>query len=157
MNDNNDKFTEKISRVLDQSLSDLDAATEVKLSRLKYRALDSMAQKKTWGLVWGSVPLLAVLLLIALFSLPQNRQMQVVSPDFTELNILTATESLGFYAEDIEFYEWLSEVLESDEELFDQHTGVPASTESDHSLGTGSKRNTIAQSGNDRISWGLRG
>lgn len=157
MNENNDKFTEKINRVLDQSLNDLDAATEMKLSRLKYRALDPGAQKKTWGLAWGSVPLLAVLLLIVLFNLPQNRQVEIESPGFTELNILTATESLDFYAEDIEFYEWLSEVLESEKELSDQHTDVPANTDSDNSFGTGSGQNTVAQSGNDRISWSLRG
>ncbi|MDA3903280.1 MAG: hypothetical protein PF441_07530 [Desulfuromusa sp.] len=157
MNDNNDKFTENIRSVLDQSLDDLDADLKVKLSRLKYRALDSAAQKKSWKLVWGSVPLTAVLLLIVLFNLPQPRQIQVASPDLTTLNILTATESLDFYAEDIEFYEWLSEVMENEQELSGQRTSVPVNPDSDNSPGTGNGQNTIAQSGTDRVSWSIRG
>lgn len=157
MNDNNDKFTENIRNVLDQSLDDLDTGLKLKLSRLKYQALDSAAQKKSWRLVWGSVPLTAVLLLIVLFNLPQPRQIQIASPDLSALNILTATESLDFYAEDIEFYEWLSEVMENEQDLPGQRTSVPVHPDSDNPFGTGNGHNTIAQFGTDRISWGIRG
>ncbi|MDX2493903.1 MAG: hypothetical protein QNK27_02955 [Desulfuromusa sp.] len=157
MNDKSDKFIENICSTLDHSLDGLDADAEFKLGRLKYRALDSAKQKKSWRLVWGSVPLTAVLLLIVLFNTPQNQQMRVALPDVFELNILIAEESLDFYAEDIEFYEWLSEVMENEQELSGQRTSVPVNPDSDNSLGTGNGQNTIAQSGTDRVSWSIRG
>lgn len=157
MNDDKNNFTKNICRVLDQSLDDLDAVTENKVSQLKYRALDSAAQKKSWKLVWGTIPVTAVLLVIVLFNLPQNQQIQVATPDIIELNILTAKESLDFYAEDIEFYEWLSEVMENEPELSGQHTAVPVSSDSDNSFSPGNRRNVIAQFGTDRVSWGVRG
>ena len=157
MNDDNNNFTKNVCRVLDQSLDDLDTVTERKLSQLKYRALDSAAQKKSWKLVWGTVPATVVLLLIVLSNLPQKQQIQVASPDIIELNILTAKESLDFYAEDIEFYEWLSEVMENEPELSGQHTAVPVNSDSGNSFSTGNRRNIIAQSGTDRVSWGFRG
>ena len=157
MNDDNNSFTKNICRVLDQSLGDLDAVTEKKLSRLKYRALDSAEQKKKRKLVWGTIPAAAILLLIVLFNIPQNQQIPVASPDIIELNILTAQESLDFYAEDIEFYEWLSEIMENGLELSGQHTAVPASSGPDNTLSAGNRRNIVAQSGIDRVSRGIRG
>ncbi len=157
MNDKSDKFTKKICSVLDQSLDDLDTATVSKLSRLKYRALDSATSKKSWKLVWAGLPMTAVLLLIMLFNMPNTQHSQIELQGVVEFNILTDTEPLDFYTEDIEFYEWLSEVMENDSELSGQHTTVPVDTDSDNSLGSGNRRNTVAQSGNDRISWSIRG
>ena len=157
MNDDNNNFTKKVCRVLDQSLEDLDAVTENNLSRLKYRALGSVAQKKRWRPVWGAIPAVAVLLLIVLFNLPQNQQIQVASPDIMELNILTAKESLDFYAEDIEFYEWLSEIMENELELSGQHTAVPVNSDAISPLSAGTRRNILTQSGTYRVSGGIRG
>ncbi len=157
MNDRSDKFTDNICSVLDRSLDDLDTTTKLKLSRLKYQALDTAIQKKSWNLAWGGVPMVVVLLLIVLWNQPQNQQMQVASPDLTALNILTAEESLDFYAEEIEFYEWLSEVMEKDQKLPDQHTSVPVNNDSNDASGTGIGRNAFAQSGTDRVSRGIRG
>ncbi|MCD6582973.1 MAG: hypothetical protein J7K90_14350 [Desulfuromusa sp.] len=157
MNDDKDNFTNNICRVLDQSLDTLDTVTENKVSQLKYRALDSTAQKKSWKLVWGTIPATAALLMIVLFNLPQNQQIQIASPDIIVLNILTAKESLDFYAEDIEFYEWLSEAMENEPELSGQHTAVPVGIDADNRFSTENRRNVIAQSGTDRVSWGFRG
>lgn len=157
MNDDKNSFTENICNVLDQSLDDLDVATEKKISRLKYRALDSAEQKKKRKLIWASIPAAAILLLIVLFNLPQNQQIIVVSPDIIELNILTAKESLDFYAEDIEFYEWLSEIMENELDLSGQHTAVPVHPDPDKALSAGNSRDAVAQSGIDRVSRGIRG
>ncbi|MCF6267848.1 MAG: hypothetical protein L3J57_15085 [Desulfuromusa sp.] len=162
MNDDNDKFTENVRSVLNQSLADLDTDTEFKLGRLKYRALDSAKQKKKGKFVWGAVPAAVVLSLVLLFNLPQNQQIHVASPDVFVLSILTAEEPLDFFAEDIEFYEWLSEVMEDESELSGQHTAVPDIPVSDNPLSTGNRQTgnrqrIIAQSGADRVSWSIRG
>lgn len=157
MNEENDRFEEKICRVLDHSLNDLDADTEYKLGRLKYRALSSAVSGKSRRPIWGSAFMAAALLLIVLFNLPQDRQVQLASPDFTELDILTAKESLEFYAEDIEFYQWLSELMENEPAFMGEDPVVPANSHSQNTSGRGENRNTLAQYGVDRISWGFRG
>jgi hypothetical protein len=157
MNDRDDKFEDNICRLLDQSVDDLGADVEFKLGRLKYRAMSSTAAKKSWRPIWGSAFMTAALLLIVLINLPQNRQTQMASPSFTELDILTAKESLEFYAEDIEFYEWLSEVLENEPDVMGEHTSVPTHTDPANSSGGGEGRNRFAQSGADRVSRDIRG
>ncbi len=157
MNDRDDKFEDNICRLLDQSVDDLGVDVELKLGRLKYRAMSSTASKKSWKPIWGGALMTAALLLIVLMNLPQNRQIQFASPNFTELDILTAKESLEFYAEDIEFYEWLSEVLENEPDVMGEHTSVPTYTDPANSSGGGEGRNRLAQSGADRVSRDIRG
>jgi len=157
MNNHEDKLTENICKVLDQSLEDLDPATAAKLSRLKYRALDVVEQKKKRRLIWSAVPMTVVLLLIVLFNVPQQRQVQVSAPGVAELSILTSPEPLDFYTEDIEFYEWLSEVMENELELSGQHTAVPANSATIFPLSAGHRRNNLTQSGTYRVFGGIRG
>jgi len=157
MNDRDDKLIENICRILDQSVDDLGTDTEFKLGRLKFRALSTAAPQKSWRPIWGSVFMAASLLLVVLFNLPQNRQIQMASPSITELDILTAKEPLEFYAEDIEFYEWLSEVLEKEPDFMGEHTSVPTHAVPPINSGKGEGRNTLAQFGTDRVSWDIRG
>ena len=157
MNDRNDKFEDNICRLLDQSVDDLGVDVELKLDRLKYQAMSSTTPKKSWRPIWGGALMTAALLLIVLMNLPQNRQIQFASPNLTELDILTAKESLEFYAEDIEFYEWLSEVLENEPDVTGEHTSVPTHPDSPRSSGGGEGRNSLAQSGTDRVSRDIRG
>jgi hypothetical protein len=157
MNDRDVKLKENICRVLDHSVDDFGADIEFKLGSLKYRAMADATPNKSWRPIWGSALMTASLLLIVLFNLPQNRQMQITSPNFTELDILTTEESLEFYAEDIEFYEWLSEVLESEPDLVGEHTSVPPHADPANTSGGSERRNSFAQSRNDRISRDLRG
>ncbi|MFK5927811.1 MAG: hypothetical protein QM483_14390 [Desulfuromusa sp.] len=157
MNNDNDNFTKNICRVLDQSLDDLDAVTENKVSRLKYRALDSATQKKSWKFIWAGVPMTAVLLLMVLFNMPDTQQSQIVLQDVAEFNILTDTEPLDFYAEDIEFYEWLSEIMENELELSGQHTAVPVNSGSDCAFSARTRRDILTQSGTYRVSGSIRG
>lgn len=157
MNNYEDKLTEKICKVLDQSLEDLDPATTAKLSRLKYQALHPAGQKKKRSLIWSAVPVTVVLLLIVLFNVPEQRQAQMPAPGLAELGLLTSPESLDFYAEDIEFYEWLSEVMEDELELSGQHTAVPANSAATSPLSTGNRRSIFTQHGTYRVSGGIRG
>ncbi len=157
MSNQEDEFKENVCKVLDQSLDNLDPVTAAKLSRLKYQALDTVGQKKKGNLAWGAIPITVVLLLIVLFNVPQQRQMQMIAPGIAELNLLTSPESLDFYAEDIEFYEWLSEVMENELELSGQHTAVPVNSESDCAFSAGSRQNILTQSGAYRVSGSIRG
>jgi len=157
MNNYEDKLTENICKVLDQSLEDLDPATAAKLSRLKYRALDVVEQKKKRSLIWNAIPMTVVLLLIVLFNVPQQRQVQVTAPGIAELSILTSPEPLNFYTEDIEFYEWLSDVMENELDLSGQHTAVPVNSDAISPLSAGNRRNILTQSGTYRVSGGIRG
>ena len=157
MNDRNDKFNNNICRLLDQSVDNLDADTEFKIGRLKYRALSAAVPKRSRRPILGSVFMAASLLFIVLFNVPQNRQIQMVSPSFTEFDILTAKESLEFYAEDIEFYEWLSEIMEDDPAFMGEHPPLPNHTDSELTSGRGKGRNNLAKSGTDRVSRGIRG
>ncbi|SEA53134.1 hypothetical protein SAMN05660420_02338 [Desulfuromusa kysingii] len=157
MNDKNNKFQENICKVLDHSLNDLGVGIDTKLGRLKYRALSSVESEKHWRPFWGSVFMAASLLFIVLFNFPQGHRGPLTSPDFTDLDLLTAEESLEFYAEDIEFYEWLSEIMESDPTLIDEAVPVPANTHSQLPDGWRGGRKKLAQSGIDRVSWNIRG
>lgn len=157
MSDKNSKFEENIRRVLDHSLDDLSADAEYKLSRLKYRALSPAVSVKNIRPVWGSVFMAATLLLIVLLNVPQDRQVQLTSPDFTELDILTAKESLEFYAEDIEFYQWLSEIMEKEPAFMGEDPVVPANTHSQNTSSRANRKNILAQSGVDRVSGDFRG
>ncbi len=146
-----DKFTEQLCRVLDQSLDEFDPAVEVRLSRMKYRALDEARSHRQRKFVWGAVPATLALLLIVVFNVPQRH---IVAPDFAELNILTAPESLDFYAEDIEFYEWLSDVLETESQPPDRHSAVPDVSPSHPVDGSGNRKDrqfAITRSGTHRV------
>ncbi len=150
MKNNNDKFIEKICGVLDRSFDDLDTATEEKLKRLKYHALDSARQNKSRRLVWGAVPVVAVLLLIVLFGIPKKQPEQIAVHDSFDLNILNATETLDFFAEEIEFYEWLSEIMEKEQDLSGRHNALPVGVP--NSAGCSRNRwNDVAQSGDGRV------
>ena len=157
MNHSDDKFTEQLCHLLDQSLDDLDSAVEVRLSRMKYRALDEVRSSRQRKFIWGAVPATLVLLMIVVFNVPQRRS---VAPDFAELNILTAPEPLDFYTEDIEFYEWLSDVLETELQPSDRHSavsGVPPSRLIDGSRNRRGRQFAITGSGADRIYWSFYG
>jgi len=152
-----DKFTEKLCHLLDQSLDDLDPAVEARLSRMKYRALDEASSHRQRNFVWGAIPATLVLLMIVVFNVPQRYSS---TPDFAELNILTTPEPLDFYAEDIEFYEWLSDVLEAEPPLSDRRSAV---FDLSLPLPVDGRRNgknvqsVITRSGTDRIYWSFYG
>jgi len=157
MNHSDDKFTEQLCHLLDQSLEDLDPAIEARLGRMKYRALDEVRSHRQRKFVWGAVPATLVLLMVVVFNVPQRR---IVAPDFAEMNILTAPESLDFYTEDIEFYEWLSDVLETESQPSDRHSAVPDVSPSHPVDGSGNRKDrqfAITRSGTHRVYWSIYG
>lgn len=139
MNDPNKTFNEKTRQVLNQSIENLDQETSFKIGQLKYRALDP-SRKKTRRFVRGAVPATFVaIFLVFLLNGQQQDAMQQVYPDISELSILTATETLDFYAEEIEFYQWLSEVLEDETDLSDLRSDLSSSLDSDLVISAGIK------------------
>lgn len=152
-----EKFENKVRKTLDQSLVDLDNGTLAEIRRLKYRAMDVVEHKKSRKPVWVIAPVLASLLFIVLLNMPQRGDNQFVTPGFTELNILTSAESLDFYDEDIEFYEWCSEVMASEKNMSGQRTAVPVDTGTKHAAGTREGRSSVTKLGIDRVSRFIQG
>jgi hypothetical protein len=151
------KFENKIRKVMDQSLDVLDTGTLAEISRLKYRAMDAAEQKRPRKPVWVIAPVLVSLLFIVLLNIPQQEGSKFADPALTELSILTGSESLDFYEEDIEFYEWCSEVMATETNMSDQRTAVPVDTGTKHTAGTREGRSRVAKLGIARISWLIRG
>jgi len=157
MNDPNKTFDKNIRQVLNQSIEDLDLETAVKVGQLKYHALDT-SRKRSSRLVWGAVPATVVaLLLVFLLNGQQKNSLQQISSDITELSILTATDTLDFYAEEIEFYEWLSEVLENETDLSDLRGDLSTFFAPDLVLGSGIKRRNSSECGITGIPGDFRG
>ena len=105
----------KICQVLDQSVAELDSDTLKRLQQGRASALERWEPKRRgyWKPLWGGLPGLAVLLIIGLIAWPDSDTSQIHVPDLVELNLLTSTQSLDFYAQDIEFYLWLAETMEA--------------------------------------------
>ncbi len=158
MSQADNQFEHMVRQTLDQSLDDLDTETLAKISRLKYRAIEKAERKKSRKLLWGIASTIAILLIMVSFNLPQRNNVQITSADLPELNILTSAEPLDFYAEDIEFYLWFAETMETETEPPDHRPAVPTDTVSPHSSRTGETgRDKLTQLGADRISGLLRG
>lgn len=147
MMENDDRLTENICQVLDRSLDDLDAVTKSRLTQARYRAM-SRPQRKSRVLYWGSVPAAGLLLLVLLLNWPTTPMQPESIPGFDELSILTAAEPLEFYQEEIEFYEWLSEVLEAENELSEHAAPQLDPAVADRSIGSGDR---YARSAKPRI------
>jgi len=120
------RLTENIRQVLDQSLDDLDGATVSRLTRARCLAVARRRAKPTRFFYWGSVPVAGLILLVLLLNWPAAPVQPVAAPVLSELSIFTAAEPLEFYQEEIEFYEWLSEVLETEKELSGHVNSQPA-------------------------------
>lgn len=144
----NDRLIENVRQVLDQSLDDLDAATQSRLARVRHLAMDRQRSRKYRLLYWGSVPAAALILLVLMLNWPVVTLNPVVAPELEELSVLTATESLDFYQEDIEFYEWLSEILETEKKLSEHIVPQSDPVSAKDFFGTGDQCARTAESRN---------
>jgi len=117
MMEKDDRLIEKIRQELDRSLDDLDAKTCARLSQARHQAMEKPQKRSLFWLFWGSVPAIAAALVVLALNLSDPQQIVPPVPQPGDLSILTATEPLEFYQEEIEFYEWLSEEFASEKEL----------------------------------------
>lgn len=115
MKTSEEETREKICKVLDESVAELDSATLKRLQGGRDLALEGLESKPGWFWkpLWGVLPGLAALAIIALVSWPNSHDQSIYAPDVVELNLLTSTQNLDFYAQDIEFYLWLAETMEA--------------------------------------------
>lgn len=113
---NDDRLERGARRLLDESLGELDGETLERLRRSRLQAL-AAGEKKRRGrwLLWGVVPTLATALLLVLLWPKVGPIPNGIDPgqELPELSLLTLEEPLDFYQEEMEFYEWLSEVMDN--------------------------------------------
>jgi len=126
MSDNNDRFNRDVRRILNESLEDLDGPTLARLNQARQRALAARSGRKARLVIWGSIPAAGLVVLLLLLFRSVTPIPQIAAPEISDLQIMTATESLDFYQEDMEFYEWMTEVLENEKELSGDDLAQPA-------------------------------
>ena len=146
-----DRLIENIRQVLDQSLEDLDAATQSRLTQARHLAIDRQQSRSDRGWYWGSIPAAGLLLLMLVLNWPSVPSQPVATPELGELSILTAVEPLEFYQEEIEFYEWLSEVLETEKEL-SEYSAPQSDPAAERLVSAGNQRAVGAECGTARLS-----
>jgi len=152
MSSKDDKFIEDIRQQLDQSLDELDVATRSRLTQARAVAVERGARRQYRLFYWAALPAAGLALALLLLNVPSLTGPQLLTPEITLLPMLTAAEPLDFYQEEIEFYEWLSEVMDTEQESSDlQRTFVEPDT-ADRVAGTTGQRDRTAQLGNARVS-----
>jgi hypothetical protein len=117
---NDDKLKNQVRQLLDESVAGLDDATCRRLQQARQRALavgESRRSRRWW--LWGGMPAMATALLLLLVWSQQETATKglLPVPDLFEPGLLAMEEPLDFYQEEVEFYEWLAEVLETDQVL----------------------------------------
>lgn len=144
-----EKFISDVVDTLDRSLESLDPETLERLSRLKYRAIDTPLRGGRWQKTGWIFTATAALLFLFVLSPVLNRDAGIPSvTESVDLRILTTTEPFEFYAEDVEFYQWLSELMEKNPELFEQDSVDDRSAgPAGHSAGTGASEGDATQPG----------
>ncbi len=153
MKDDSDKFLEDVCRTLDTASEDLEGATLSRLNQARQRALTHRKlnnRKPSFG--WRLVPVAGLLLLVVLVSRQPGSNLEPDLSAITDLQIITAEDSLDFYQEEIGFYEWLSEVMENE----NVHNGSGSShTTASNTIftGEGSRRRSTAEPRSDRVYW----
>ncbi len=157
MNDNNDKFTTDVRKVLGQSVQAMDSKVEQRLAALKYRALDAPAKTAQSFYRWSSVAVAAIIAVITFVSWPQ--QSAVKGVDLVTLEIVGEPDALDFFQHDMEFYQWLSEEI--------QNENTPTSSYYGHGIDSDlpaigrspewNRRYFSAEYRDDRVSGGVQG
>lgn len=147
-----DRLIENICQVLDQSLDDLDAVTQSRLNQARHLAMERQQRRRFQFLYWSSVPAAGLVLLLLLLNWPTASLNPTTAPEISELHIITAAEPLEFYQEEIEFYEWLSEVLETEKKLSEYTDTQSVSAVPEPGFGTGKQCARTAGSGAARLS-----
>jgi hypothetical protein len=130
-----DIFVKKVRGVLDHSIADLGDSVEGKLGRLKYHALQADSAQGKYRLLWGGGSFLVVLLVLIVLNIPQQHPAPALGgADLVTLQILSGDEPLDFFQRDIEFYEWLSEVMDHELDISASRTDLHPGSHPDAGL-----------------------
>ncbi|WP_155005826.1 hypothetical protein [Pelobacter seleniigenes] len=154
-----DIFVKKVCGALDHSIADLGDSVEGKLGRLKYHALQTDSAQGTYRLLWGGGSFLVVLLVLVVLNIPQQ-QPAPGGADLVTLQILSSDEPLDFYQRDIEFYEWLSEVMDHELDISAPRTDLHPGSHPDAGLSLLRQRkgdNLSTEQRADRVSGRIHG
>ena len=154
-----DIFVNKVRGVLDHSIQDLGDPVESKLRRLKYHALQADSAKGKYRLLWGGGSFLVVLLVLIVLNIPQQRPAPE-GVDLVTLQIISSDEPLDFYLRDIEFYEWLSEVMDHELDISAPRTDLHSGSHPDAGfslLRQGKGDDFYTEQRTARISGGIHG
>lgn len=105
------KFENKINKLLDESVDNLDQDISRKLQLARYAAIEKAQQKTFWSFIPKPVAAalaVAAVSLTVYFNLSNVGTIDTLASMESDIEMLTANESLDFI-EDIEFLEWLAE------------------------------------------------
>ncbi len=117
----NDNLVRKIREVLDQSLHDIDTITLARLKQARQVALAGRNQRPIYypWLRWGLVP--ATIMALILVMHPWGNGQPEPQIYVADLALLTSVDSLEFFSEELEFYQWLLEIDENEKEDHSLH------------------------------------
>ncbi len=106
-----DEFEKKVKSLLDENLDDLTPDINRRLQQARYAALEKAKPRSAWAFYPQAlivIFVIAVLSVTLLFNFNNNNLNQTELAMESDLEILTASESLDLI-EDLEFMQWLAE------------------------------------------------
>lgn len=160
MNEKDAKFLEDVRRQLDHSVADLDPEIARRLAGVRSRAIEAAedGSRISWWRWSTGFASFAVLVMIFLFGLPGQKP-QVAPPDLMSLQVLSGQEPLDFFKQDLEFYQWLSEVMNNEGNSsgqYDYHNPDPDAPIRSGGAGQ-AQGGDLSEFGIDRISGRVQG
>jgi hypothetical protein len=117
----NDDLVRKIREVLDESLGDIDTRTMARLKQARQGALTRRNQRPIYypWLRWGLVP--ATILVMILVMNPWEIEQPESQIDVADLALFSEADNIDFFAEELEFYQWLLEIDENEKKDHSLH------------------------------------
>ena len=112
MNQKDENFTRNICNLLDQSIENLDEQTKKRLRQARFAALEQPARRFPFGVTWKFASGLAVMVILGIILLPPHHEKKGLQSGIVDIDLLTSNDSLELFKHDVEFYFWLSEVME---------------------------------------------
>jgi hypothetical protein len=110
-------LVQQAQEAFDQSVDGLDAATLSRLNRGRQAALAEAGHPGRQWLRWMPATGLAAAVFLAVVTLQEPGDVDVISAPATDLEILLGEESIEMF-EELEFYSWLeTQELEGDGDL----------------------------------------
>lgn len=105
--DDKDKLVEHIQSELENSLYDIDAATESKITQARHRALEQKTNRFQFNSWLPASAVATCCVLVLIFSLyPETNEEE--SAPLDEFELISNIDELEML-EELEFYEWLDE------------------------------------------------